>query len=409
MKLSAEEQAKLDEVRIALEPSIKAMVEAGHLKAEEATKRLDEAVTALVNDVKSLKDKHSVKDPQGLDIETAKKFSFAKAAYALATKNWGKAGFEHEILEQTAKAQTIDPSTAGGVMVPTMVAQDIIERLQARAVLLQMGASRLNLTGVGKMDFPRQTGSATALWLGELGEITESSLVFDKITLDPKKVAAMVRMSKELIADANQSVEQIVRNDLATQLALAIDLKGLLGDGTLDTPVGILNTAGISTYTATDGTPATYPTFDALIGKLEDENALMGRLGFVSHPTVFRALRQQTVAQYSGQPAAEGQPIFLPILSDARLQEALGYNIGKTTLLPTNGTKGNGTNLTKLIFGNFEDLLFAQWGGLELDASDVAGDNFAKYSVQMRAVARVDWGVRRPKSFAVATDQATSL
>lgn len=407
-ELSAEEQAKIAAIKSSLEPAIKAMVDAGKLDAEAATKKLDEAVQAIANDVKALKEKGDIKNPQGLDEDLAKKFSFAKTAYALATKNWSRAGFEHEVLEQTAKAQTIDPTSAGGVLVPTIVANDIIERLRARAVLLSMGTSSMNLAGTGKLQLPRQTSSATAYWLGELDTINESSLGFDNVPLDPKKVAALVRMSKELIADANQSVENIVRMDLARQLALAIDDKGISGDGTGDTPVGILNTVGISPYAVgANGDPANYATFEALIGLLEDANALEGKLGFLSNPKVFRALRQQTVAQFSGDTG--GEPLFLPIISDAKLMEILGYNIGKTTQIAATGTKGTGTALSKLIFGNFEDLLFAQWGGLELDASDTAGDNFAKYSVQIRAVARVDFAVRRPKSFAVATDIMTTL
>lgn len=407
--LSVEEKAKLADVKAELEQSVKGLVEAGRLSAEAAGVKLEAAVKAMSDEIIALKSKFAP-SVEGLEQKEASKFSFAKAGYAIASKNWDRAGLEKDILTATAKAQTIDPGTAGGVMVPTQVSSSIIDILQARSVLAQMGTTQLNLTGIGKFQLPRKTAVSTAYWLGELDAITPSSLAFDNVQLDPKKVAALVTMSKELIADANQSIEQIVRTDIARQLALAIDNKGILGDGTSDTPIGIINTPNISTYAvAADGDPANYATFEELIALLEDENALEGKLGFLGHPKIFRALRRQTVAQWSGQAPGEGEPLFLPIISDMKLAEILGYGIGKTTNIPATGTKGTGTALSQLIFGNFEDLVQATWGGLMIDASDTAGDNFAKYAVQIRAVARVDFAIRQPKSFAVATDIMTTL
>jgi len=407
IRLSKEEEAKLAIIKNELDVGLKAQVDAGLKTSEDAMNVLTKAMENIESQLKDLKSKAGAVT-LGLDEQDSSKFSFAKTAYALATREWKHAGFEKEILDATMQnAQTVNPASAGGVMVPTEISSSLIEMLRAESVLMSMGMQTLNLSGVGKFELPRQLTGSTAYWLGELDTITESSLTFDNVTLDPKKVAGIVRMSRELIADANQSIEAIVRKDLATQLALAVDDKGIQGDGTNDTPVGILNTVGIGTFAVgANGDPCTYQTFDELIGILEDENALRGRLGYLSNPRAFRALRNQAVAQYSGQ--AEGQPLIMPIVSDAVLEGHLGYKLGKTTQIAKDGAKGTGTDLTKVIFGNFEDLIMGQWGGLELAASDVAGDNFTRYSVQMRAIMRLDFAVRQPKSFAVATDVSTS-
>lgn len=402
LNFSQEEQAKLNSIKSEFEALAKAQIEAGLKTAEEANKALEAQMTQISDSLAEMKAKYEGIHVPGLDEDTAKNFSFSKASLALATKDWSKAGFEHEVIQNAQTVSGGSNGSEGGVLVPTVVAKDIIDRLRQRAIILSLGTSELNLSGVGKFELPRLTGSATAYWPGELDDITESSLSFDNVRLDPKKVAAMVRMSRELLADANQSVENIVRNDLAKQLALAIDQKGFFGNGQNDTPLGVYDTPNVNSYgVGANGDPATLDTFDGMIGMLEDQSALHGNLAFVSHPRVFRALRKEAVLPFPG--ADGGLPIMMPLVSDAQLANVLGYKFGKSTLFPLNWSKGTSSNnLSAMMFGNWEDLIYATWGGLELAASDTAGTNFTKYSVQIRAVARVDFAVRQPKSFVVA-------
>ena len=43
-----------------------------------------------------------------------------------------------------------------------------------------------------------------------------------------------------------------------------------------------------------------------------------------------------------------------------------GYRAVFSNNLPSNITKGTGTDLSAMIFGNFNDLVIGQWGGLEV-------------------------------------------
>ena len=71
--------------------------------------------------------------------------------------------------------------------------------------------------------------------------------------------------------------------------------------------------------------------------------------------------------------------------------------------VPSNGTKGSGTGLSSVIYGNFADLLIGMWGALEI-LVDPYDSNFAKGSVSVRAMQTLDIAVRHPESFAVMSD-----
>ena len=116
--------------------------------------------------------------------------------------------------------------SAGGYLVPTQHVAELIEMLYDRAVCIALGATVLdNLTG-SPVEIPKQTGGATAYWPGENAAITGSDLTLDQLSLSPKAVGCLVKLSNRLIQLSNPS-EVMVRRDIATALALAIDLKAL--------------------------------------------------------------------------------------------------------------------------------------------------------------------------------------
>ncbi|MGQ9688918.1 MAG: phage major capsid protein [Desulfobaccales bacterium] len=203
--------------------------------------------------------------------------------------------------------------------------------------------------------------------------------------------------------------EAMVRRDLVEQIGLAIDLAALRGTGANGQPTGIANTSGINTVSL--GTNGDYLTsldlFFAMMSRLEEDNALKGKLAFICHPKVKAALRTLKAPQYEGD--TRGMYLLPPLVtallsSDKSLSEAVGYPIFATTQIPTNLTKGTSTDCTEVYFGNWQDLLIAQWGGLSILASSHAADAFAKDQTWVRIVASVDIAVRHPESFALCND-----
>jgi len=336
------------------------------------------------------------------------KFSFLKAAEAIRTGQWGNAGFEKEVFDETRKkALGAGTPADGGYIVPTEYVAELIEMLVAEAIVVKLGATVINDLKGNPVEFPKQVGGATAFWVGENTDITPSQQTLGQLTMSPHQVAALVKVSNRLLKFSSPAAEAMIRRDIAQSLSLALDLAALRGSGTSNQPLGIVNTPGIQNVEiGTNGGMFTFNTASEMEGMLEDVNALRGKLGFAWHGKVKRLLKNIKVAQYSGQ--TDGEPILgIPFLSDAKLKDVMGYDFGTSSQIPTNLTKASGVALSEIIFANWQELLIGQWGGLEIMASNETSDAFQKNQTWIRVVQEVDCGLRHPESFCLVNDASS--
>jgi len=331
-------------------------------------------------------------------------FMWSKAFYAVASGDWSQAGVEKEVMDQARKRTAMEAQSGslGGNIVPREVSADLIAMFEAALALSSAGITTLSgLTG-SPFDIPKQTGGATAYWVGENADITESNLAFGTMSLTPKAIGCLVKTSNRLLRLANPSVEAMIKRDMALRLALKADLAGLRGTGSSTQPLGVANTPGINTVAigATGGN-ATFDTLMDLEYAVEEKNALFGNLAYLWHPAIRRNLQKLKVAQFSGDTG--GQYVVQPV-SRAQLREWIGYDYYATTQIPTDLTKGGGTGLTEIYFGNWQELIFANWGGIEISASQETSTAFQKNQTWIRIMQDVDFACRHPESFALCSD-----
>ncbi len=344
-------------------------------------------------------------------------FSFFKAFNAILTGNWSEAGTEREVFENTRrKALGTSDDVAGGYLVPAQAMPELIEMLYAESVVIASGARVIDDLKGSPVQFPKQTGGATVYWVGDNETINPSQQTFGQVKLTPKKAAALVQLSNSLISMGLPSAEAIVRQDLATQLALAVDLASLRGPGSENQPLGIANIPGINTVTwGSEGNGAplgnSLDLFWDMGFALEEDNALRGKLGFVFHPAIKRALRKTKVPQWDGDtggypliPAA----ILASLTSGQALQDAIGHPFKTTTQIPVNLVAGTAENCTEVYFGNWQELLVGMWGGLSILASQEAGTAFATDQTWIRIILNVDVALRHAESFCLCNDLAIS-
>jgi HK97 family phage major capsid protein len=328
--------------------------------------------------------------------EEKEKFSLFKELYAIATGDWSQAQFEADVFRQTRDMAT-SPDSSGGYLVPAQAIPELIEMLRTEAVVFQMGATLLdNLVG-SPVELPKQTGGATAYWVGENTALTPSDAALGQLQLTPKSIGALVKLSNRLLRLSNPSAEQMVRADLARVVSLAIDLAALRGTGADGQPTGIANTSGINTKGFSTATP-NFDFFFDMEYELAVDNALRGKLGFVFHPCVKRSLSKLKVAQFSGDTG--GEYIIRPMDANA-LTNYIGYPFALTTQIPIN--LGAGTNETEIYFGNWQELIVGQWAGIEILPSKEAGDAYAKNQTWIRIITDVDIGLRHPESFCLGS------
>jgi len=358
---------------------------------------------AKIKEIESKMESRKVNIP-GLEDEK-KEFSYFKAIHAIRHNDWSDAGFEKEVFDATRKkAMSMGTSSAGGYVVPTIYIADIIEKLRAESTVIAMGATVLNDLQGSPIQIPRQSGGATGYWVGENAAITASDLELEQLSLTPKKVGALVKLSNSLIKLSNPSAEALVRSDIAQAIALQIDLKALRGTGSANQPKGIVYQDSINTLAL--GTNGDDFTFDSVLDmeyELAADNALKGKLGFIFHPAIRRKMLKTKVAQYSGD--TSGEYVVTPIATnEGNFQAWLGYPYKMTTQIPINLTKAEGTSLTEIYFANWAELIIGQWGGLELMASQETSDAFEKDQTWVRVLQEVDISIRHPESFCLCSD-----
>lgn len=305
-------------------------------------------------------------------------------------------------LEGKKKQQSAGSDSGGGFLVPVQFMPELIEVLKANSVVEESGATVMDdLTG-SPLEIPRQTGGATASWVGENSTIVESTLTFGQVTMSPHQASALVKMSNRLVRLSNPSIEAIVRQDIMREIALLRDLAYLRGSGSVNQPLGLINTAGVQELeVATDGGPITIELYYDMEEALESSDALRGTLGWVAHPKLWKETRQ---LRAGGSTTTDG-PFFIqpdPVVGSIR--SVLGHTMRTTTQIPVNLTKGSGTDLTELIFGNWADFIIGTWGSIEIRATDTTTGAFTDNQTWIRAILETDGAVRIPESFVFIND-----
>lgn len=326
----------------------------------------------------------------------AGEFSIVRAINQLA-KNGRLDGVEKEISDATAKhvkreaqgffipnavakrALNANTGSAGGYTVDTdLQSGSMVDLLRNKTKVAGLGAQML--TGlVGDVAIPKHTGGATAYWLGETETVTDSQQTFGQITLTPHKLVGSTPYSKQLLAQSSIDVEGFIRRDIASVLAIAKDLACINGSGADGEPRGIMNTTGINAG-VTFGGAATWADVVQFETDIYTDNAEVENMAFLTTPA--------TQGKWKTIERATNTGIFL--LDDDRM--ANGYRFEVTNQVPSD----------KVIFGNWADLVMADWDGIDVVVNPYSLDQSGQ--IRITVTLMTDVAVRHPVSFSVSTD-----
>lgn len=358
----------------------------------------------------------------GMSDREVRQFSFLRAINALSNpgnlKAQEAASFEREASEAAAQragkaargimiptdVMTRDLTTAittgtskAGYTVQTDVTLPFIDVLRNAMVLPSLGARFLS--GLqGNVAIPKKTASATAYWPGENTAPTEGAITFSQVTMSPKTLAAYVDFGRRLAIQSSIDVEQMVRNDLATQLAIAIDAAGI-GAAITNGPTGVRGTSGIgSVALGTNGGAPTWAMVTNLIREVAIDNALTGAASFLTNHKV-KAKMMATPKQSSG---VEGN-----FLLAAPYDNLAGYPVVVSNQVTSALTKGSSNGVcSAMFFGVWSDLMIGQWGGIELIVDPMSLSTAG--ATRIVALAELDVAVRNAESFAACLDITTT-
>jgi HK97 family phage major capsid protein len=242
--------------------------------------------------------------------------------------------------------------TAPGEFIKFLYNQMRVKELGARTI----AGLRENVS------YPVQTGKSSGEWVAENpgSDVSDSALTLGSIASSPKTYQSTSSYSRQLLAQSAVDVDTLVREDLARDMALALDSVAIVGGGS-NQPTGIAATSGVQTYaTLADSGNGGVLTWDDIVEtsqKLEDANTdQLGDGGWLTTPGVKSSLKRT---------ARLGNTIGLPIWADDDTVD--GYKARSSNQVSKTGSKGSGTNLHTLIRGVFEQLVISLWGnGFEL-------------------------------------------
>lgn len=285
----------------------------------------------------------------------------------------------------------------GGNLVGTdHLGANFIEYLRPRSVLLSLGA--MTLPGlVGDVDIPSQVAGAGTYWIdNEAGDVTENTAtLFGTLSLSPKTVGAKVPVTRKMLLQSDPVVDRIIANSLTRDLPTAIDIAGINGGGTNE-PTGILQTSGIGDVAG--GTNGAAPTWSHVVNlerEVAIDNADIGALAYLTTPQAKAKLKTTETASGSGR-----------FVWPETANEMNGYRAVASNNVPSNLTKGTGSNLSAIIFGNFNDVVMGMWGSLDLKIDEIT--NADRGGMIIRAFQDIDIGLRHAASFAAMQDAITT-
>ena len=337
----------------------------------------------------------------GLTEKETKRFSIMKAINAMANptdrKAQENAKFEFEASEA---AQREYGQTAQGIMLPDEVlrnwnqrdlsagsdgdligqdyrAGDFIDVLRNNSAVMPLATMLNGLTGDVKI--PKKTAAASAAFISsEGGAAGESELTVGNVSMSPKSLGAFTDITRQLMIQSSLDVENLVRNDLAASMAIAIDDAALEGSGSSGNPTGITNTSGINTVSLSSAAAPTFAEMVAMETAVRVDNALLGDLAYIVHPSNYGTLKTTEKATNTAQFVADNDQIN-------------GYSAVVSPQLTANN----------YVFGNFNDLLIGMFGGLDLVVDPFSQSTTG--TVRIVALQSVDVAVRHAVSFCAAS------
>lgn len=286
------------------------------------------------------------------------------------------------ILMETRAVLTTSPAPGpGGNLVGRQI-MPLVEHPRPALLIEAQGATVMRDL-VGNVDLPYMPTSGAVGWVAEHVNVIRTDPTFTKSTLTPRTVGGEYEVSRRMILQSSQAIEDLMRRDLGLLIRGAVDRAAINGPGGV-APLGILNTPGVVIITPE---AAFSDTTADMIAALELDN-LTGSRGFVGNPGVMRTARKTKTAY--------GEVIPLADLFH-------GERFASTTQIPNDfGAHDAVPGTNALIYGEWSELVIGYWSGVDILVNPYHQDVASKGGVLIHAFLDCDVAVRTPKAFVVA-------
>lgn len=272
--------------------------------------------------------------------------------------------------------------STGDVTVPTVLMPELIDLMRNKTVCIQAGALTVPLE-TENTDIARLSADPVPSWRSEAAAVAVADPTFERVRFNPKSLAVVVKISMELLEDA-KNINQAILRAFAGAFAVELDRVGLFGSGTAPQPHGISGTTNVgSVDMGVNGAALTnYDPFADAISALLTANAAM--------PTA-AIMAPRTLTKIAKLKDTQTNPMRVPDL-------VAKVPFLATTSVPINQTHGTSNVASEVVVGDFTQLMFGIRTQLRIQ---VLRERFLADNGQIGFLAdlRADVQLRHPQSF----------
>lgn len=280
----------------------------------------------------------------------------------------------------------VGTDSAGGYAVPNIVMPGILDALIDQSALLTAGASIKPTEGAKSITTAAIDSLPKPAWREELGAIAESQPTFRGVVATPRSLACIVRISRELLADADD-MNRAITMAVSQAFAVELDRVGLVGSGEAPEPLGLYGMPGIAKIQQKGAAFAYTDMLAAYQAQLEHK---------APAPTA-AIMAPRTLVGLGGLVDTTGQPLNPPpLLSGVRQLSTNG--------VPVNLGTGNAKSL--VFIGNFNTVQYTMRESLNIG---VLREAYAKTGeIGFLCHARVDVIATYPQAITVIEGVASA-
>lgn len=296
-----------------------------------------------------------------------------------------------EELDARNKAMNTGTDSAGGFAVAEDFNEQIFDELRPYASFLRGEPDMMPMPNGNY----RQSGAATRPTVGyrtEGGVIAASEPTLREIDMSAKLLSGIIPMTNQIVNWTGERASNKAKQLLSVAMGLTMDTAAYESTGASNTPLGLFNVSGITTFAASGATTPTVAEIDSdarkLINVMESYAGLQLGLSWVMPQRVIGYLQDLRDGNNNlVYPSMQGDnPSFK------------GYRVLKTGTISVAG--GVGTDETTIALVSFGNILFGESGGLNIRLSDEATYDsgggamvsaFANDLTLIRATMEHDW------------------
>ena len=285
----------------------------------------------------------------------------------------------------------VSSETKGAALAPVDFAKEIIDGLADVAVMRQIARILPPISGKA-VAYPRRTGGAGAAMVLEGQPIAPYDLTFDQVIITPKKAAALVEVSNELLQDAGVDIAGYLAQHFIDEIGELLEDQYWNGDGVDANLLGILTAEDASEQPLIERVE----TAETTGVDVEDILTLWTKLPpkyrrnavFVCNSTMEAELRKMK--------DGNGQYLMVPDLTTGLGNTLLGRPLYLAEGFPGDLTAGDDV----LMVGDFMRAVYiGDKIGIDIQRNESAG--FYKDTVAFRAIFRTDIQLAWPDALRV--------